>query len=86
MKLVPWNCRGLGSIQKVKTLRDLIIIAKPNILLIQEIKTKEPEMLSLGNKIWKHNFGVACSASGTSSGINTFWLDSTTKFVNSIVF
>jgi exonuclease III len=46
MKLVSWNCRGLGSKDKKEAMGKLIRVEKPQILLIQETKLKEHEASS----------------------------------------
>jgi exonuclease III len=38
MKVVSWNCSGLGQMEKEEAMRKLIRIEKPQILLIQETK------------------------------------------------
>jgi exonuclease III len=40
MILISWNSEGLGSTPKVVTVKDLIRLEKPMILLIQENKMK----------------------------------------------
>lgn len=85
MKLVSWNCRGLGSAQKVKSLKDLIIFENPTILLIQETKIEEEYMLSIGNRTWRESLGIAGNSRGASGGIGTFWLDSAFELMNSLI-
>jgi exonuclease III len=47
MIVVSWNYRGLGSKVKVKALRDLIRAENPSIVLIQETKLVDWEILSI---------------------------------------
>ena len=46
MKLDSWNCRGLGGSIKVKALKNIINTEKPDILLIQETKMPEEEVMN----------------------------------------
>jgi exonuclease III len=73
MKVVSWNCRGLGQAEKIEALRKLIRIEKPQILLIQETKLKGDEVLREIKQLWNPSEGVAISARGASRGICTAW-------------
>ena len=73
MNIVSWNCRGLGNSSKVEAVNDLIRMASPDVLLIQEIKIDEDSLLSISNKKWKMNVGNVVSARGTTGGIATLW-------------
>jgi exonuclease III len=41
MKIVSWNCRGLGSNHKKEELKKLLQVEKPSILMLQETKLGE---------------------------------------------
>ena len=73
MNIVSWNCRGLGNYSKVEVVNDLIRMASPDVLLLQETKIDEDNLLSISNKKWKLNVGKAVSARGTAGGIATLW-------------
>lgn len=60
MKILAWNCRGLGNPQTCKTLKHLIRIHLPNILFLSE--TKGFNM----NKVYKNLLDV-----GTLTNIHT---------------
>jgi exonuclease III len=45
MKIVSWNCRGMGQKEKKEAMGKLIKSKKPQILLIQETKMQGPEAL-----------------------------------------
>ena len=47
MKVVSWNCRGIGGSSKVEALKYIVKIEKPDILLIQETKMSEVETMAL---------------------------------------
>ena len=73
MKLVPWNCRGLGGNQKVEAIKRFKFSKNITILTIQEIKMQEEDSLAIFKKIWKNGEGKAVSAQGASRGILTWW-------------
>jgi len=72
MRYISWNCRGLGSPQKVEAMRDLVRINKPEILLVQETKMEDDSALHAGNTFWKKSSGEAVSSRGASGGLATF--------------
>ena len=73
MQLVSWNCRGLGSKTKEEALRDLTRLARPEVLLIQEMKLEEEIFLRASNYFWKKGPSRAVSAQGASGGLVTLW-------------
>ena len=73
MRYISWNCRGLGSPQKVEAMKDLVRINKPEILLVQETKMEDSSALYAGNIFWKKGPRTAVSSRGASGGLATFW-------------
>ena len=73
MHIVSWNCRGLGNPSKAEAVKDLIKMASPNVLLLQETKVDEETLLSLSKMKWKKNTGIVVSARGSSGRIATLW-------------
>ena len=53
MKLVSWNCRELGSPNKVKAVKDLLKMEPTNILLLKETKMGEEALLGINRENWK---------------------------------
>jgi exonuclease III len=53
MKVVSWNCRGLGQREKKEAMGNLIKTERPHILLIQETKMQGSEALREMKQIWK---------------------------------
>lgn len=72
MKILSWNCRGLGHPSKLNALRDLIHNEKPEIILIQETKQEQSEMNRIINQ-QKQYSGNISEARGASGGIATIW-------------
>ena len=75
MKVLSWNYRGLGSKAKEEAMKDLIRLAQPNILLIQETKMEKDMFLQVSANFWKKGGRSAVSSSGASRGIGTLWDD-----------
>ena len=53
MKIVSWNCRGMGSRIKEEAVRNLIREESRDILLIQETKMEDKEFIHISKKLWK---------------------------------
>ena len=73
MQYVSWNYRGLDTSLKEEAIRDLVIVMRPEGLLIQETKLEEDALLRASNSFWKKGPGRAVSARGASRGLATFW-------------
>jgi exonuclease III len=73
MKVVSWNCRGMGSKVKEEAIRSLLMIETPNIFLIQETKMEDKDFLQINKKFRNRGGGQAVSAQGASGGLGTLW-------------
>eukprot|EP00253_Pinus_taeda_P021309 PITA_21309 len=73
MKIISWNCRGMGSKIKEEAIRNLIRLEAPDILLLQETKMEEPEFLQVSKKLWKNSDASAVAARGASGGLGALW-------------
>ena len=73
MKLVSWNCRGLGNHAKIEAVKDLLKMEPADILLLQETKIAGQALLEISKSKWKKSAGIAVSARGSSGGLATLW-------------
>lgn len=75
MKVLNWNCRGIGYPLIVRTARLLTQSQKPTLLFIIETKMKAEKLkflgLSLGFKFW-----TGIDSEGQSEGLWAAWDDS----------
>ena len=71
--IVSWNCIGMGNKFKEEALRDMIRLKNPTIILIQETKLDESDMLDVKKQQWKTSVGVSIRARGASRGICALW-------------
>ena len=83
MNIVSWNCRGLGTPSKVEHVKDLLIMASLDVLLLQETKIEEETLFSLSKKNWKKNTGKDVSARGSFGGLATLWIEELFSMENS---
>jgi exonuclease III len=78
MKILSWNCIGLGKSPAVRALRKLILTHQPDIVFLTEKKFQSSNFLlrknSLGNNLSNHFF-VDCtmSHSNRSGGLAMLW-------------
>ena len=73
MKVISWNCRGLGSKKKEEAMRNLNMAENLDIMLVQETKMEENEFLQRSKKFWNKGGTLAVSARGASGGLGTLW-------------
>jgi len=73
MRLVSWNCRGLGNPSKAEAVENLLKSELPEILMHQETKIEGEALLKLSKGKWKTKVGKAVSAKGTCGRIATLW-------------
>ena len=83
MHIVSWNYRGPRHPSKAEAVKDLIKMASPNVLLLQETKVVEETLLSISELKWKKKGGIAVSAKGSSGGLATMWVEDSFSLQNS---
>lgn len=72
MKILVWNCRGLGLTSTVGELKDLVRSLNPEVVLLCETKKRTPAVEKLR---WSLGFsnGVAVNCNGRSGGLTLWW-------------
>eukprot|EP00253_Pinus_taeda_P028388 PITA_28388 len=71
MKLVSWNCKGLGNPSKIEAVKDLLKTDPSDILMLQETKIEGQALLDISESKWKKSSGKAVSSRGSSGGLAT---------------
>ena len=69
MKLVSWNCRGLGGSQKIEVIKRFKSMESVSILFIQETKKTAEDSLVTLKQNWPKGEGLDTSANGASKGL-----------------
>lgn len=52
MKIISWNCRGLGNARAVRALGDLVKSHKPNILFLLETLSDGEKNKEVEFEVW----------------------------------
>lgn len=74
MKLMPWNCRGLGRTSTIQSLRRLVWSYSPNGLFLMETKASAVKMQWLGHSLDFENLLFIERGNG-GEGLALFWSD-----------
>ena len=73
MLLTSCNCRVLGHSSKAEAITNLIKLAPPDLLLLQETKIEEDALLPISKNKWNMNSGKAVNARGSCGGLAILW-------------
>lgn len=74
MRILHWNCQGLGSPLTVPYLQDIRKVHKPDIIFLIETKNVDNVVYKLVKDLgYEHSFVV--SAKGSSGGLGIMWND-----------
>jgi exonuclease III len=57
IKVISWNCRGLVCEVKKEMVKNILHSEKPQVLLLQEIKMKDFDVLQASSFFWKSSHG-----------------------------
>jgi len=86
MKLLSWNCQGLGNPRAVRALLRLIRVENPQIVFLMETRLKVSEMDVIRNKLgFNHCLSVDCKGSGRdrAGGLSLMWTYNEAIYVTS---
>jgi exonuclease III/ribonuclease HI len=86
MKILSWNCRGLGSPRAVRALLRLTRVENPQIVFLMETRLKVFEMDAIRNKMgFHHCLSVDCRGSGRdrAGGLSLMWTENQSLSVTS---
>ena len=73
MKVVSWNCRGLGGTHKIEVIKRFKSMEFASILLIQETKKSAEDSIAIIKSFWQKGSGLATNANGASGGLLCWW-------------
>ncbi|KAK4285869.1 hypothetical protein QN277_002504 [Acacia crassicarpa] len=72
MKLMSWNCQGLGRALTVRNLRDLVMKFHPSIIFLMETKMRSSRAMRLRRRSgFQHDLYV--EPLGLSGGLAVWW-------------
>jgi len=73
MKLISWNLRGLNGPGKLRMLKNMVRMEKPQICFFQETKCNSTTLERILSKAWPGCQSVVVDASGASGGLAIAW-------------
>lgn len=74
MRIICWNCRGVGNPQAVNAMVDIVQYYKPSILFLMETKANGVRMEQIKSLLrFSHCFSVDCV--GIGGGLSLMWKD-----------
>ena len=83
MMILSWNYRGLGSKVKEESMKDLILLAHPDIILIQEPNMDKDAFLQVSAKLWKKGGSAAISSRGASEALEPYGMTINSRLLTS---
>jgi exonuclease III len=72
MSLISWNCRGLGNLQTVRDLYQLVKDKRPNFLFLMETKRNKRKMEVIRSQLGFDGLFVVDPV-GKSGGLALLW-------------
>lgn len=78
MKILSWNCQGLGNPWRVRTLCDLCWRERPDLVFLMETMIDSAVLDRIRIKCGFTN-GICCSSVGNSGGMGCWWNDLAVK-------
>ena len=72
MRILSWNCQGLGNTPTVRHLQEIHGQYLPEIIFLSETKSGRRYMESIVEKLGFHNL-ISVDARGKSGGLAVLW-------------
>lgn len=80
MKIISWNCQGLGNPLTIQELRALIALERPSIVFLMETKNKATKVESICKKLQFQNLFLE-NPMGIAGGLALMWNEEVTLTV-----
>lgn len=74
MKLLSWNCQGLGTPLTIQALRVLVTQERPSVIFLMETKNQEQKVQRIRRRLRYQNSFVV-NPEGSAEGLALFWDD-----------
>ncbi|KAL0401242.1 UNVERIFIED_CONTAM: hypothetical protein Slati_4154100 [Sesamum latifolium] len=71
MKILSWNCQGIGPPWTVRTLTELVKLHRPNLVFLSETKCKARRVDRIKNVVSYNGIGV--DSVGKGGGLALLW-------------
>ncbi|XP_043720930.1 uncharacterized protein LOC122668429 [Telopea speciosissima] len=82
MRLISWNCQGLGSPRSVRALKNLLKSEKSDVIFLMETKSQLSRMSRIQRSLKLNNL-FTVDATGTARGLALLWHDHITIDIRS---
>lgn len=85
MDIIAWNAHGIGGLDKVRALRDLVMLRRPGILFLSETKCRDKQRFSnfRASLDFRYSEMVPCS-DHYGGGLCLFWVDNVDVRIRSV--
>ena len=80
MKILCWNCRGLGNPWTVNALHTWVWRNRPNILFLMETMLEDKDLNGIKQRCGFSN-GICLSSRGRSGGLGMWWRDTEAEII-----
>ncbi|KAK4264130.1 hypothetical protein QN277_029461 [Acacia crassicarpa] len=74
MKIISWNCQGLGRTLTVKNLKDMVKKFRPSVIFLMETKMRAEKVAKVRTKCGFIN-EIVVEPRGLAGGLTVWWLD-----------
>lgn len=74
MRILSWNCQGLGNPMTVQALRAIVAQDKPDLIFLMETRNQESVIQQVQRRL-KYNNSFVVNPQGLAGGMVLFWTD-----------